>query len=68
MDIDARTQTREEYNRRLAAVWSKGEPHCPSLAHCDHAVCVLPPNHPGKWHEGNGYDMWGPKYRAWKER
>jgi hypothetical protein len=62
------TATREEYERRLRAVYRQGEAHCPSLAGRDHAVCVLPPDHPGKDHEGNGYDQWGPKYHRWRTK
>lgn len=33
-----------------------------------HAVCNLPSGHAGSWHEGNGYDAWGPMYRVWEAK
>ena len=68
MSETAITATREEYNARLHAVYRLGKPACGVRRGWEHAVCVLPPNHPGSEHEGNGYDAWGPKYHRWRSK
>lgn len=62
----ALTQTRHEYLARCDAVLA-GAPACNQKGP-DKARCVLPPGHPGTWHEGDGFDAWGPKYRLWEAR
>lgn len=53
-----------EFDRRAEAVYWGHAPACGSKGP-DRASCLREPNHGGAWCEGNGYDDWGPKYRAW---
>ncbi len=56
--------TRAQYEARLRAVYDRGEKSCGAYGP-NKARCVLEPGHEGI-HEGNGFDEFGPMYRAWE--
>lgn len=55
------TKDRWEYERLLASDQPRCGDNGPSKA-----TCILLPGHAGDWHEGNGFDTFGPKYQAWR--
>ena len=61
------TQSRHEYVARCHEVYWRGASSC-GVRGPSNARCVLEPGHRGDWHEGNGFDVWGPKYRMWKRK
>lgn len=55
-----------EYAQRCEAVYWYRAPAC--RARGPHkATCVLPPDHDGERHEGNGFDVYGPKHIQWSD-
>jgi len=60
------TPNRIAYEARCRAVYDHGEPACGARGP-HKAKCVLPPNHDGDLHEGNGFDTFGPKYECWRD-
>lgn len=63
IDDSGLTRDRFAYRQRLDA-YLRGDPVC-GIRGRDHARCVLEPGHPGDYHEGGGFDDWGPKYVCW---
>ncbi len=58
--------THHEYQRRASLVYGdKSVPACRAKGP-NKAECLLEPGHGGEYHEGNGFDAYGPMYKAWR--